>query len=264
MRLEDPSVEVMAPIEVQHETATDVILVTLLRPIRLLAEPVVLICCTYLAFEYAIFYIFFVAYPIIFEGTYGMSTGVATLPLLPIGVGAVLACFISVLYDNLLRRAYGRQSAWAQLEEYRRLPLACLGGPLHVLALFWLGWTARADIHYMVPTMAGLLFGIGIELTFISLLNYMTDAYGIYAASAMATSTFTRSIFAVLLPLCTDKLYGQLGVAWASSLLGFIGLVLACGPFVLLRYGALVRKHSSFCRQLQSEGGLYGRGTTTQ
>lgn len=59
----------MAPIEVQHETATDVILVTLLRPIRLLAEPIVLICCTYLAFEYAIFYIFFVAYPIIFEGT---------------------------------------------------------------------------------------------------------------------------------------------------------------------------------------------------
>ena len=76
-------------------------MVTLARPIRLLAEPIVLICCTYLAFEYAIFYVFFVAYPIIFEGTpiirsdarvrgllkttgtYGMSTGVATLPLLP-------------------------------------------------------------------------------------------------------------------------------------------------------------------------------------
>jgi len=107
----------------------------------------------------------------------------------------------------------------------------------------------------MVPTMAGLPFGIGIELTFISLLNYMTDAYGIYAASAMATSTFTRSIFAVLLPLCTDKLYERLGVAWASSLLGFIGLVLACGPFLLVRYGAAVRKHSRFCRQLQAEGG---------
>jgi hypothetical protein len=74
MRLEDPSVEVMAPIELQHRSVRDVIVVTLTRPIRLLAEPIVLICCTYLAFEYAIFYIFFVAYPIIFEGTYGPST----------------------------------------------------------------------------------------------------------------------------------------------------------------------------------------------
>lgn len=42
--------------------------VTLVRPILMFAEPIVLCSCLYLAFEYAIFYLFFEAYPIVFQG----------------------------------------------------------------------------------------------------------------------------------------------------------------------------------------------------
>lgn len=54
--------------ELEQKTVKDVILVGLTRPIRLFAEPIILLSCIYLAFEYALFYLFFVAYPIIFQG----------------------------------------------------------------------------------------------------------------------------------------------------------------------------------------------------
>ncbi|KAI0140440.1 MFS transporter [Xylariaceae sp. FL1272] len=211
IRRSNPSMQIRVPAELQRKTTRDMIFVTLLRP-------------------YAIFYILFVAYPIIFQGSAAVLQSDTTLTSMqPVGVGALIACYISVLYDSVLRRAKEHRKPWANNEEYRKLPLACIGGPLHVI----------------VPTLSGVPFGIGIELTFISILNYMTDAYGIYAASAMASSTFTRSLFAVLLPLGTDKLYARLGIAWGCSLLGFLSLSLALTPFVLIRYGNVIRKKSN-------------------
>lgn len=110
----------------------------------------------------------------------------------------------------------------------------------------------------MVPIIAGLPFGIGIELTFISLLNYLTDAYDIFAASAQASSAFSRSIFAVLLPLAANPMYSRLGVAWTSSLLGFLSLLMAITPFFFIKYGDSLRRRSPFCQELLR---LKGPGT---
>lgn len=56
---------------------------------------------------------------------------------IPTGIGAVLAVVIFLAWDAL--RAVRRHEPWASREEYRRLPLACLGGPLFALSEFWLG-----------------------------------------------------------------------------------------------------------------------------
>lgn len=311
IRIRTGDSNIFAPIEVEKKGVKQMLTVTLARPMLMFAEPLVLCACLYLALEYAIFYLFFEAYPIVFQGEndisdveawptdkgtgiYRMSAGIAALALIPgllslcsfyvqntadldaVAIGAILACLISLWYDRILRRAKERQAPWSMSEEYRRLPLACVGGPLHVVSLFWLvsyllfcaitiafqsglrmlmagssqGWTARADIHWIVPMLAGIPFGIGIELTFISLLNYLTDAYEIFAASAMASSAFSRSIFAVMLPLAADPLYKRLGVAWASSLLGFLSFTMAISPFILIKYGDLIRRRSKFCQHL--------------
>lgn len=167
-----------------------------------------------------------------------------------VGVGGVIACGIAIWYDIFLEQAKQRNASWPRSEEYRRLPLACLSGPLNVSSLFWLGWTARSDIHWIVPMLAGVPFGMGLELVFISMLNYLADAYDIYAASALASSAFSRSIFAVLLPLAASPMYGRLGIPWACSLLGFLTLAMAIIPFVFLRYGTWLRMHSPYCQEL--------------
>ena len=98
--------------------------------------------------------------------------------------------------------------------------------------------------------LAGVPFGIGLELVFISMLNYLADAYELFAASALASSAFSRSIFAVLLPLSAGPMYETLGIPWACSLLGFLSLVMAIIPFVFLRYGTWLRMHSPYCQEL--------------
>lgn len=195
---------------------------------------------------------FFVAYPLIFQGIYKMNTGEAGLAFLPIFIGAIIALGIFVYYDSVLQRAKKANKPWASIEEYRRLPLACLGGPLCVISLFWLGWSAKASVHWIVPVLAGLPFGVAFMLVFMALLNYITDAYEVYAASGMAATSFSRSIFGALLPLAANRMYTTLGISWASSLLGFLSLAMCGIPFAFLKYGDKIRANSRFCNELKA------------
>ncbi|EKG12018.1 Major facilitator superfamily [Macrophomina phaseolina MS6] len=253
MRAHNQRANVFAPSELEPRSLQETITVVLIRPIRLFSEPIILFTCLFLALLFAIYYLFFEAYPLIFKGVYGLDSGSASLTFLPIGIGAALDTIVFVWYDWYLARAKKLHRSWALDEEYRRLPLACIGAPLYVISLFWLGWTARSSIHWIVPVLSGLTFGIGIELTFMALLNYITDAYAPYAASAMASSSISRSLFAVVLPLATNPMYRRLGIPWASSLLGFLALALGTVPFIFLKYGAALRKRSKVCQRLAQE-----------
>lgn len=121
------------------------------------------------------------------------------------------------------------------------------------MSLFWLGWTARGNIHWIVPVLSGLLFGLGYQAIFISLLTYVTDGYKIYSASALAASTIMRSLLGALLPLAADPLYTGLGVGWATSLIGFVSLACVPIPFVFIYAGPWMRARSKFCQQLQEK-----------
>ncbi|KAI0841290.1 major facilitator superfamily protein [Hypoxylon sp. FL0890] len=245
----------------KHKSVTPIIVKTprslreqariLARPIRILSEPLVFFTDLFILYQYVIFFLYFGAYPVIFSNTYSMSNGVSALMFVPIGIGAVLAIVIFVAWDRYHRRSVERGKSWALQEEYRRLPLACLGGPLFALSEFWLGWTARPNIHWAVPALSGIPLGIGIDLTFLALNNYLTDAYDIYSASALASSVFTRNILAaILIPLTTYPLYENLGTDWACTLLGCLCVVLTPIPFAFIRWGPAMRRRSSFCQKL--------------
>ncbi|KAH7227210.1 major facilitator superfamily domain-containing protein [Fusarium redolens] len=226
------------------------------RPFVMAArEPVVLFTSLYLALVYATLYLFFQAYPIIFQGVYQLSSSEVGLTYLPITAGSIVALGLFLGYSSYHSSAMKVGAAWANKIEYRRLPLACAGGPLIVASLFWLGWTSYSEIHAAVPSMSGLLFGAGYLMEFMALLNYITDAYRQYSASAQAASSTIRSITAVVLPLAAPPMYENLGIQWACSLLAFFTLVLTCIPFVFIKYGETLRTRSPFCQKLSTAAG---------
>ncbi len=98
--------------------------------------------------------------------------------------------------------------------------------------------------------LSGIPFGIGMLFSFMALINYLTDAYSIYAASANAASSTTRSIFGAVLPFAAAPMYRNLGVHWATSLLGFISLFMAMTPFFFIKYGEKIRANSAMCQDL--------------
>jgi hypothetical protein len=213
-------------------------------------EAIVLFSCLYLSFAYGIFYMFFQSYPIIYEETYGFTGGQEGLTFLAIGVGAIVACCAYLGWDTILRRARASNKAWVQKEEMRRLPLACIAGPFFIISCFWVGWTARKDVPWIVPVLAGIPYGIGYLLIFMALLNYLVDAYKIFAASAMAAASMVRSLFGAVLPFAARPMYETLGVAWACSLLGFLSCLMAIIPFVFIWKGEQIRARSKFCQFL--------------
>lgn len=166
----DPKANVVAPHELEAADLHQLAVRVLTRPMRMLFfELIVSATCVYLALCYGIFYMTFQAYPIIFQEMYGLSPGVEGLCFLPIGAGALCALPVFFSWDAYLEKAQAEGRPWTKKEEYRRVPLACIGGPLFVISLFWLGWTSREGIPFWVPMLAGIPFGCGFQLIFMAL-----------------------------------------------------------------------------------------------
>ena len=94
--------------------------------------------------------------------------------------------------------------------------------------------------------MSGLLTGFGIFSIFLSLLNYIVDAYLMFAASAIAANTFMRSIFGGIFPLFATQMFNGMGVQWASTLIGCVAVLLAPMPIFFYLYGKKIRAKSKF------------------
>ncbi|CCF44850.1 major facilitator superfamily transporter [Colletotrichum higginsianum] len=221
-----------------------------LRPMKLLfTEPILLFTSAYLTLAYAVFYLLFQAYPVIFQGFYGLSPGMAGLAFLPVVVGVALALVNFWTWTWYHDRETKAGAKWTQNPINRRLPLACMAAPLMVIALFWLGWTVWPSTSPVVSMLSGILFGWGFNMLFMGMINYLTDVFRQYSASAHAAASMTRSIGAILLPLAADSMYADLGVHWAPSLLGFVALAMGTIPFIFIRFGDRLSRSSKTARE---------------
>lgn len=97
-----------------------------------------------------------------------------------------------------------------------------------------------------MPVLSGLFTGFGIFSIFLSLLNYIVDAYLMFAASAIAANTFMRSIFGGIFPLFATQMFNGMGIQWASTLIGCVAVVLAPMPVFFYLYGKRLRAKSKF------------------
>lgn len=76
---------------------------------------------------------------------------------------------------------------------------------------------------------------------------YQIDVYGpLNGASAMAANGLLRYILGGCFPLWTIQMYNAMGIGWATSLLGFICVLLLPIPYVFYKYGPSIRKNSRY------------------
>ena len=116
-----------------------------------------------------------------------------------------------------------------------------------VLGAFWLGWTGQyARVHWIVPALATVPIGAAVSLVFNGFLAFLVDTYLQYAASAFSANTIVRSCVGAAFPLFTVQMFRALGIAWACTLVGLCGLLLAPSPFVFYKYGPRIRAKSKF------------------
>jgi len=224
------------------------------RPMRLLfTEPIVLLLSLYMAFIYGLLYLFLTAYPFVFQGVHHMTAGVAGLTFFGMIAGQIIAGITVLLQQPWYQRKLAANNG-IPVPEWR-LPSVIAGGVAFAGGLFWFGWSGyRSDIHWIVPTLSGLLTGFGLASIFLQSLNYLVDAYLMFAASAIAGNTFLRSLAGASFPLFSRYMFDGMGIEWASTLLGCVAAALVPIPIIFYLYGHKIRAKSSVAPTFPPKG----------
>lgn len=119
--------------------------------------------------------------------------------------------------------------------------------------MFVYAWTSYPFLPWIAPAIGLTMVGVGIQVVVSAVADYIEDAYAAsaYTGSAISAVAAGENIVAGFLPLAAQSMYTTLGFQWASSLLGFVALVLSLAPVVFVWKGRLFRERSPFMR---SEG----------
>ncbi|KAK9371453.1 major facilitator superfamily domain-containing protein [Lipomyces chichibuensis] len=217
---------------------------SIVRPlVMLFTEPIVFLAALYCALVYAIMYMNFVAYPVVYQKERGWGMGVGGLPFLAIGFGMLCAIATSPWRTKIYLKLTAERGNGKVYPE-GRLPFSIFGALCLPVAIFWFGWATLPQVHWICSVLAGIPFGFGMVTLFICMFSYLVDSYLLYAASSLAANTLLRSLFGAFFPLFAKRMYIELSPRWASTLLGFISLAMAPIPYLFYKYGPVLRARS--------------------
>jgi MFS family permease len=212
------------------------------RPILLLIRsPIILLLSLYVAVIYGLLYLFFTTIASVFMTQYGFSAGLSGLAFLGIGLGYFIGLALyGLTNDRIVMKLVQRNGG--KYEPEMRLPAMIVFASLLPISFFWYGWSVDKNVHWIVPIIGMLPYGIGLMGVFLPVQTYIIDSYQEYAASANASLTTVRSLVGAVLPLAGPQLFKALGLGWGNSLLGFIALAFLPVPIIFSRYGQRIRE----------------------
>jgi len=111
-----------------------------------------------------------------------------------------------------------------------RLIMGQVGAILIPISLFWIAFTTYRSVHWILPIIGSIPFGMGISYAFSSTFTYLITAYRPIAASVLASNSFARSCFACAFPLFTSAMYNALGTVGATALCAGLATLFAPLP----------------------------------
>lgn len=214
------------------------------RPVKLLfLSPIVFLFSLFAAVSYGYLYLMFTTITSIFESQYGFSQSLAGLAYLGFGVGSLLGLVVSGVVGNKIAQSHTEKGTF---RPESRLPPMMFGAWTIPIGLFWYGWAAEKQTHWIVPIIGTGVFAIGLMTVFMAANTYLVDSYLLHAASVTAANTALRSLAGAVLPLAGPAMYDALGLGWGNSLLAFIALAMCACPVLFWKYGELIRTHPRF------------------
>lgn len=220
-------------------TPRQLFLRAIIRPTKLLIlSPIVLLLALLCAFVFGLVYLLFTTFPMVFEEQYNFSPGVSGLSYLGVGIGMAVSLGAFATLSDKLQNALGDSPK----PEGRLKPMVWVM-PAVPVGIFWYGWAAEKQTHWIVPIIGTFFFGFGVLWVIMPAQLYMVDAFGPEAAaSALAANVILRLLFGAFIPLAGPSLYADLGLGWGNSVLGFIGVAFLPVPLLFYRYGGWLRE----------------------
>ncbi|MCJ1319517.1 hypothetical protein MMC15_004853 [Xylographa vitiligo] len=204
----DPDNEKMHA-EFEDKKLYKLLAVSLVRPFRLIGtQPIIQVLALYQAYIFGLFYLIFTSFTELFTNNYHESVGIASLNYIPLALGFILGTqLVARLSDPIYCRLKAKNNGIGK-PEYR-IPLM-IPGALILIGLFWYGWSAQAQIHWIMPDIGVAIFGVGSILCLQCNLTYIIDSYRRYASSGLAAVVVLRSIAGFVFPMFAPYMYSTL------------------------------------------------------
>lgn len=133
-------------------------------------------------------YLLLLSIPIVYTEIYNFNLGQVGLVYNAQILGSFLALPISLYCDRLYRIRFN------QTGPEGRMYAGMCGGIIVSVAAWQVAWTSWPSIHWIVPTLGIVVLYSGLLQIYLTAFNYITDAYAVYAASALAASKQTSLI----------------------------------------------------------------------
>ncbi|KAK0466762.1 major facilitator superfamily domain-containing protein [Desarmillaria tabescens] len=222
------------------ESLGEVMQDALIRPFILAKEPVLMFANVYLGFVYAIFYLWFEAFPLVFVDIYHFNLGVSGLPFLGFVVSGAITKY------HIAPRFAKAEAAGVDIAPEIRLEIGLIASIFIPTSVLIFGFTSKESIHWIAPIIGAALYLPGIYLTFQSILTYITSAYPTYAASVLAGNDLFRSAIASVFPLFGRAFFVNLGLGPASALLAGVSFLMMPVFWSLWKWGHVLRRRSVY------------------
>jgi sugar phosphate permease len=245
----DPEKTTVEHSALQHEIGKWAYLwLNLKRPVILLTRSFILfILSLYMALMYGIYYLMFATFPNLYSKVYHFSTGIGGLTYIGTGVGFLTASLFgarvsSRIYTYLAAKNGGKG------EPEMRIPALIFGSFFVPVGLLWYGWSAQAEVHFMMPIIGTAIFGFGLMTSYLPIQLYLVDTFA-YAASATSAASTFRSLLGFAFPLFGEQMFAALGYGWGNTMLAGVAIIIGI-PFPVWIYfaGKRIRAKSSLAR----------------
>jgi MFS transporter, DHA1 family, multidrug resistance protein len=219
----------------------------LIKPVEIMIkDPAIFFANMYTALFYATYFTFFEVFPLVFPPMYGFNLGETGLAFLPCQIGATMGLLIYFAYLHYYMIPDNKKNGLRK-QEHRLVP-GIFGSFFFPIGLFIFAWTARPDIHWVVPITGIVLFVFGTYFILQSIFVYVPLSYPKYAASLFAANDLTRSSFAAGSILYARPLFVNLGVDKGVTVLASISVLGIFGMIALYYFGAQLRARSKFAQ----------------
>lgn len=219
-------------------------------------EPIVLCLSLLSGFSDALIFTFLESFQPVY-GQWNFGILAQAWAFIPINLAYFLAYFSYWPWfkrDQALRKKNGDDSLLPE----RRLKWLLWLAPLEPIGLFGFAWTTLGPpVPWIAPMIFSACVGIANYAIYLSSVDYMVAAYGVYSASATGGNAFARDFLAGIAAMYATPLYTNLGpkyaVNYASTILACLSTLIVVPIYVFYWKGPQIRANSKFAQTLAAD-----------
>ncbi|KAE8385878.1 major facilitator superfamily domain-containing protein [Aspergillus alliaceus] len=233
-----------------------------MRPFHmLLREPIVLCLSLLSGFSDALIFTFLESFAIVYKQGWNFGTLAQAWAVIPINAAYFITYFSYFPWffrDQKLRLRHGD----AAIPPERRLKWLLFLAPLEPIGLFGFAWTTfgRGDsrnVHWIASMIFSGCVGVANYAIYLSSVDYMVAAYGVYSASATGGNAFARDLLAGISAMYATPMYTNIGNKWhvqyASTILACLSCLVVIPIYIFYWKGPQIRAKSKFAATLAAD-----------